>query len=121
MQVYKKPQLLKGYYNDSEGERAEIIIPSSTLNARADIGSLRDQEVKLYQIIQAAHETVPRLGENFFSHTLMQTYDKNMVRAKAAQLQEQLEKCTITEETTDQVHNLRLILSEHQQIQQVRR
>ncbi|MBD2568691.1 DUF1257 domain-containing protein [Anabaena lutea] len=121
VQVYEKPQLLKGYYDDSEGKSAEIVVPGSTLNARADIGFLWDQEARIYQIIHDAYETVPRLGENFFSHTLMQAYGKNMVRAKAAQLQEQLGECTITEETKGQVHTLRLAFSAHQQTQQVRR
>lgn len=44
VQVYEKPQLLRGYYDDSEGKSAEIVVPGRTLNVRADIGFMWDQE-----------------------------------------------------------------------------
>jgi len=121
VQVYEKPQSLRGYYNDSQGQSAEIVVPGRSLSVRADIGFKWDQEAGVYQLIHDAYETVPRLGENFFSHTLMEAYGKKMVRAKAAQLQEHLGECTITEQTNGQVHTLRLAFSAHQQTQQVRR
>ena len=121
VQVYEKPQSLRGYYDDSQGQIAEIVVPGRSLSVRADIGFKWDQEAGVYQLIHDAYETVPRLGEDFFSHTLIQAYGQKIIRAKAAQLQEHLGECTITEETNGQVHTLRLAFSARQQTQQVRR
>jgi Protein of unknown function (DUF1257) len=50
----------------------------------------------VYDVIHDSYETVPRLGQDFFSHKLMLAYGKRMVHAKTAQLQEQFGECNIT-------------------------
>ncbi|WGV29149.1 DUF1257 domain-containing protein [Halotia branconii] len=120
-QVYEKPKALKGYYGGSQGQSAEIIVSGRTIKARADIGFQWNQNSGVYDVIHDKYETSPRLGENFFSHKLMQTYGKRMVRAKAQELQERFGECTIAEETNEQVQTLRLTFAGHQQTQQYAR
>ncbi|MCC5639822.1 DUF1257 domain-containing protein [Nostoc sp. CHAB 5844] len=120
-QVHEAPQPLTGYYGDNEGQSAEIIVPGYTMKARADIGFRWNQSSGVYDVIHDEYETVPRFGEDFFSHQLMQAYGQRMVRAKATELQERFGECTITEETVGQVQTLRLIFAGHQEIQQFAR
>jgi len=120
-QVYETPQPLKGYYGDDEGQSAEIIVPGNTIKARADIGFKWNPTDNTYRVIHDEYETTPRLGENFFSHQLMQAYGKRMVMVKAAELQERFGSCTITEETAGQVQTLRLTFAGHQEVQQFAR
>ncbi|WP_026735967.1 DUF1257 domain-containing protein [Fischerella sp. PCC 9605] len=117
-QVHQTPQPLKGYYGNSQGQSAEIIVPGCIIKARADIGFKWNQDSSVYDVIHDSYETVPRLGLNFFTHQLMQAYGKRMVRAKAAQLTEQFGECTITETSEGQVQTLRLTFAGHQQTQQ---
>ncbi|BAY93769.1 MULTISPECIES: DUF1257 domain-containing protein [unclassified Tolypothrix] len=117
-EVYETPHPLKGYYGNQERQSAEIVIPNHTLKVRADIGFRWNATDGAYQLIHDAYETVPKLGQNFFTHQLMQVYGKRMVRAKAAQLQEQFGECSITEESNGQVQTLRLTFAAHQQTQQ---
>lgn len=120
-QIYKQPQPLTGYYGDSQGQSAEIIIRGQTIKARADIGFRWNSSSGVYDIIHDEYETIPRLGENFFSHQLMQTYGKRVVLAKAAELREQFGECTITETTEGQRQTLRLTFSGHQEVKQYAR
>ncbi|MBD2468807.1 DUF1257 domain-containing protein [Nostoc sp. FACHB-145] len=119
--VYSSPQPLTGYYGDDEGQSAEIVVPGYTMKARADIGFKWNPTDSAYQIIHDEYETSPRLGENFFSHQLMQAYGQRLVRAKAAQLQERFGECTISETTNGQVQTLRLTFAGHQEVQQFAR
>lgn len=119
--VYTSPQPLKGYYGDSQGQSAEIIVPGNTIKARADIGFKWNLTDNAYRVIHDEYETTPRLGENFFSHQLMQAYGQRMVRAKAAELQERFGSCTIAETTNGQVQTLRLTFAGHQEVQQFAR
>ncbi|MHC0068834.1 DUF1257 domain-containing protein, partial [Nostoc sp. UIC 10890] len=68
--------------------------------------------------IHDSYETVPRLGQDFFSHKLMLAYGQRMVRAKAAELQERFGECAIAEETNGSVQTLRLTFAGHQEVQQ---
>ncbi|YAF99316.1 MAG: DUF1257 domain-containing protein (plasmid) [Nodularia sp. CChRGM 3473] len=120
-QVHETPQPLTGYYGDSQGQSAEIIVSGRTIKARADIGFRWNSTSGLYDVIHDEYETSPRLGENFFSHKLMQTYGKRMVLAKAAELQEKFGECTINEETKGQVQTLRLTFVGHQETKQYAR
>lgn len=120
-QVHEKPYPLKGYYGSSQGQSAEIIVSGRTIQARADIGFKWNQISSVYEVIHDSYETVPRLGQDFFSHKLMQAYGKRMVRAKAAELQEQFGECNITEETNGSVQTLRLTFAGHQEVKQFAR
>lgn len=120
-QVHEKPYPLKGYYGGSQGQSAEIIVSGRTIQARADIGFKWNQTSSVYEVIHDSYETVPRLGQDFFSHKLMQAYGKRMVCAKAAELQGQLGECNIIEETNGSVQTLRLTFAGHQEIKQYAR
>jgi hypothetical protein len=115
-QVYEQPQPLTGYYGDSQGQSAEIIVPGSSFNARADMGfKFNGSE---YQLIQDDYEVIRRLGGKFYACQLMPAYGKCMVKAKAAELQEQFGECVISEETNGTVQTLRLTFAGHQEVQQ---
>ncbi|KOP24388.1 hypothetical protein AMR41_21090 [Hapalosiphon sp. MRB220] len=120
-QVHKTPQPLTGYYGGSQEQSAEIIVSGHTFKARADIGFRWNQNSGVYDVIYDAYETSPRLGENFFSHKLMQTYGRRMVLAKTEELREKFGECTITETTEGQVQTLRLTFAGHQEIKQYAR
>ncbi|MBC1238642.1 MULTISPECIES: DUF1257 domain-containing protein [Nostoc] len=120
-QVHETPQPLKGYYGGSQGQSAEIVVPGRTIKARADIGFKWNSTDNAYRVIHDEYETSPRLGENFFSHQLMQAYGKRIVMAKAQELQKRFGECTITEEGTGQVQTLRLTFAGHQEISQYAR
>ncbi|MEH2411668.1 DUF1257 domain-containing protein [Nostoc sp.] len=117
-QVQEKPQSLKGYYGSSQGQSAEIIVSGRTIKARADIGFKWNTSSGVYDMIDDSYETVPRLGQDFFTHKLMMAYGKRMVKAKAAQLLEQFGECAISEETNGTVQTLRLTFAGHQEQQQ---
>jgi hypothetical protein len=117
-QVHEKPKALKGFYGDSQGQSAEIIVSGTTIKARADIGFQWNQLSGVYDVIHDEYETSPRLGENFFSHKLMQAYGKRMVRAKAQELQERFGECTIAETSEGQMQTLRLTFAGHQEVKQ---
>ncbi|MBD6621103.1 DUF1257 domain-containing protein [Komarekiella sp. 'clone 1'] len=119
--VHEKARPLKGYYGGSQGQSAEIIVRGSTIKARADIGFCWNQASGVYDVIHDSYETVPRLGQDFFSNKLMLAYGQRIVRAKALELQEQFGECAITEETNGTVQTLRLTFSGHQQQQQYTR
>jgi hypothetical protein len=119
--VHEKAQPLKGYYGGSQGQSAEIIVSGRTIKARADIGFKWNQSSGVYDVIHDSYETVPRLGQDFFSNKLMLAYGQRMVRAKAFELQQQFGECAITEETAGQVQTLRMTFSGHQQQQQYTR
>jgi len=118
VQVHEQPHPLRGYYGDSQGQSAEIIVPGDSLNLRADIGFKFNASEGIYETIHDPYETVRRLGQNFFTHTLMQVYGKKMVQAKALELRSKFGECNITEETNGNVHTLRLTFAAHQQQQQ---
>ncbi|WP_193200269.1 DUF1257 domain-containing protein [Nostoc sp. MG11] len=120
-QVHEKARPLKGYYGSSQGQSAEIIVRGSTIKARADIGFKWNQVSQVYDVIHDSYETNPRLGKDFFTHSLMLAYGQRMVRAKAHELQEQFGECAITESTNGTVQTLRLTFSGHQQVQQTAR
>ena len=118
-QVHSSPQPLTGYYGDSQGQSAEIIVPGSSFNARADMGfKFNGSE---YQLIQDDYEVIRRLGGKFYACQLMPAYGKRMVRAKAAELQEKFGECAISEKTNGSVQTLRLTFAGHQEIQQYAR
>ncbi|MHC5771364.1 MAG: DUF1257 domain-containing protein [Nostoc sp.] len=117
-QVHQTPQPLKGYYGDSQGQSAEIIVSGRTIKARADIGFKWSQSSGVYEIIHDSYETVPKLGKDFFSNKLMLAYGKRLVRAKAAELQEQFGECAIAESSNGTVQTLRLTFAGHQEVQQ---
>lgn len=120
-QVHEKAQPLQGYYGGSQGQSAEIIVSGRTIKARADIGFKWNQSSEVYEVIHDSYETVPRLGQDFFSNKLMLAYGQRMVRAKAVELQERFGDCAIAEETNGTVRTLRLTFSGHQQQQQYTR
>ncbi|BBD70434.1 hypothetical protein NIES4072_68000 [Nostoc commune NIES-4072] len=117
-QVYETAQPLKGYYGGSQGKSAEIIVSGRTIKARADIGFKWNQSSGVYDVIHDGYETVPKLGKDFFSNKLMLAYGQRMVRAKAAELQEQFGECAIAESTDGTVQTLRLTFAGHQEVQQ---
>ncbi|MCC5654438.1 DUF1257 domain-containing protein [Nostoc sp. XA013] len=120
-QVHETAQPLKGYYGDSQGQSAEIIVSGRTIKARADIGFKWSQSSGVYEIIHDSYETVPKLGKDFFSNKLMLAYGKRLVRAKAAELQEQFGECAIAEESNGSVQTLRLTFAGHQEVKQYQR
>jgi hypothetical protein len=120
-EVHRHPQPLKGYYGGSQGQSAEIIVSGRTIQARADIGFKWNQTSGVYDVIHDSYETVPRLGQDFFSHKLMLAYGKRMVKAKARQLQEKFGECNITESTNGSVQTLRLTFAGHQEVKQYTR
>ena len=120
-QVHETAQPLTGYYGDSQGQSAEIIVSGRTIKARADIGFRWNQNSGVYEVIHDEYETAPRLGENFFSHQLIQTYGKHMVLAKAEELREKFGECSIAETTEGQVQTLRLTFAGHQEVKQYAR
>jgi hypothetical protein len=120
-QVHEEAQPLKGYYSDSQGQSAEIIVSGRTIKARADIGFKWNQSSGVYEIIHDSYETVPKLGQDFFSNKLMLAYGQRMVRAKAAELQERFGECAIAEETNGSVQTLRLTFAGHQEVKQFAR
>ncbi|MBG1268973.1 DUF1257 domain-containing protein [Nostoc sp. WHI] len=120
-QVHETAQSLKGYYGGSQGQSAEIIVSGRTIKARADIGFKWNQNNAVYDVIHDEYETDPRLGQDFFSNKLMLAYGKRLVRAKAAELQEQFGECAIAEETNGTVQTLRLTFSGHQEVKQYQR
>ncbi|MDF5731063.1 MAG: DUF1257 domain-containing protein [Rhizonema sp. PD38] len=121
VQIYEQPHPLRGYYGSSQGQSAEIIVPGDSLSLRADIGFKLNASQGNYEAIHDPYETVRRLGQNFFTHTLMQAYGKRMVQAKAIELRSKFGECHISEETNGNVHTLRLTFAAHQQQQYVRR
>ncbi|MCG6136847.1 MAG: DUF1257 domain-containing protein [Nostoc sp. LLA-1] len=120
-QVYENPHPLTGFYGDVDEQSAEIIVKGKTIKARADIGFRWNQNSAVYEVIHDEYETAPRLGENFFSHQLMQTYGKRMVLAKIEELREKFGECTIAETSEGQVQTLRLTFAGHQEVQQYAR
>ncbi|BAY41365.1 hypothetical protein NIES2111_57610 (plasmid) [Nostoc sp. NIES-2111] len=120
-QVYETPHPLTGFYGDDDEQSAEIVVKGNTIKARADIGFKWSCADSAYQVIHDEYETAPRLGENFFTHQLMQAYGKRMVRAKAIELQEKFGECTISEESNGQVQTLRLTFAGHQEVKQYAR
>jgi len=120
-QVHEKAQSLKGYYGNSQGQSAEIIVSGRTIKARADIGFKWNTSSGVYDVIHDSYETVPKLGQDFFSHKLMLAYGKRMVKAKALELQEQFGECAIAEESNGSVQTLRLTFAGHQEIKQYTR
>lgn len=117
-QVHETPQPLKGYYGGSQGQSAEIIVSGRTIKARADIGFKWNQSSGVYDVIHDSYETVPKLGQDFFSNKLMLAYGKHLVRAKAAELQERFGECAIAESTNGNVQTLRLTFAGHEEVQQ---
>ncbi|MEJ1931441.1 DUF1257 domain-containing protein [Nostoc sp. NIES-2111] len=119
--VYEQPQPLIGFYGDDDEQSAEIVVKGSTIKARADIGFRWNGDSSVFEAIYDEYETAPRLGENFFTHQLMQAYGKRMVRVKALELQEKFGECTISEEVSGQVQTLRLTFAGHQEVKQYAR
>ncbi|WP_375511450.1 DUF1257 domain-containing protein [uncultured Nostoc sp.] len=117
-QVHQTAQSLKGYYGGYLGQSAEIIVSGRTIKARADIGFKWNQSSGVYDVIHDSYETVPKLGQDFFSNKLMLAYGKHLVRVKAAELQEKFGECAIAEETNGSVQTLRLTFAGHQEVQQ---
>ncbi|MEH1886131.1 DUF1257 domain-containing protein [Nostoc sp.] len=117
-QVHETAQPLKGYYGDSQGQNAEIIVSGRIIKARADIGFKWNQSSGVYEVIHDSYETVPKLGQDFFSNKLMLAYGQRMVRVKAAELQERFGECAIAESTQGSVQTLRLTFAGHQEVQQ---
>lgn len=120
-QVYETPQPLTGFYGDDDEQSAEIVVRGRTIKTRADIGFKWSCTDSAYQVIHDEYETAPRLGENFFTHKLMQAYGKRMVRAKAQELQEQFGDCTISETSNGSVQTMRLTFAGHQEVKQYAR
>jgi hypothetical protein len=120
-QVHETPQSLTGFYGDVDEQSAEIIVKGKTIKARADIGFRWNSTSGVYDVIHDEYETAPRLGENFFSHQLMQTYGKRMVLAKAEELREKFGECSIEETTKGSVQTMRLTFAGHQEIKQYAR
>ena len=116
-EVHETAQPLTGYYGDSQGQIAEIIVKQTIIKARADIGFRWNQASGVYDTIHDSYETNPRLGENFFSDKLMLAYGKRLVEAKALELKEQFGECAITEEFHGSIQTLRLTFAGHQQTQ----
>ncbi|MBW4458579.1 MAG: DUF1257 domain-containing protein [Nostoc indistinguendum CM1-VF10] len=120
-QVHETAQPLKGYYGGSQGQSAEIIVSGRTIKARADIGFKWNQLSGVYEVIHDGYETVPKLGQDFFSNKLMLAYGKRLVCAKAAELQERFGECAIAQITNGTVQTLRLTFSGHQEVKQYQR
>ena len=120
-EVYETPQPLTGYYGSFGEYSAEIIVFGRTIRAHADIGFRWNETNSVYDLIHDSYETNPRLGSNFFTHRLLEKYGEHAIRAKAAELEEQLGACTITPIPTQTGHTLKLTFAAHQQPQQHRR
>jgi hypothetical protein len=118
-QVYETPQPLTGYYGDSQGHSAEIIVPGNRFNARADMGF--QWSGAEYKIIWDEYEVIRQLGGKFYACQLMPAYGKRMVLAKAAELQERFGECEITETTLGSVQTMRLTFAGHQEVKQFAR
>ena len=119
--VFDTPQPLAGYYGSFGEESAEIVVFGRTIRAHADIGFRWNDCTGVYDLIHDSYETTPRLGSNFFTHRLLEKYAEHAIRAKAAELEEQLGACTITPIPTQTGHTLKLTFQEHQQVPQYQR
>lgn len=120
-QVHEVAQVLRGYYGSQAQYTAEIIVLGRTIKARADIGFKWSDATSGYEVIHDEYETAPRLGADFFNGKLLRAYGDLVVRTKAAELQERLGECTITESSQGQERTLRLAFASHQHVQQTRR
>ena len=119
--VFDIPQPLTGYYGSFGEESAEIVVFGRTIRAHADIGFRWNDCTGVYDLIHDSYETTPRLGSNFFTHRLLEKYAEHAIRAKAAELEEQLGACTITPIPTQTGHTLKLTFASHQQMPQYQR
>lgn len=119
--VFETPQPLTGYYGSFGEESAEIVVFGRTIRARADIGFRWNETNGVYDLIHDSYETSPRLGNNFFTHRLLEKYGEHVIRAKATELEEKLGACTITPIPTETGHTLKLTFQEHQQMPQYQR
>ncbi|MBG1265071.1 DUF1257 domain-containing protein [Nostoc sp. WHI] len=118
-QVHEKPQPLQGYYGDSQGQSAEIIVSGRTIKARADMGFKWNGSE--YEMIQDEYEVIRQLGGKFYACQLMPAYGRRMVLAKAEELREKFGSCSITETSVGQVQTLRLTFAGHQEVKQFAR
>ncbi len=119
--VFDTPQPLTGYYGSFGEYSAEIVVFGRTIRAHADIGFRWNKSTGVYNLIHDSYETTPRLGNNFFTHRLLEKYAEHAIRAKAAELEEKLGACTITPIPTQTGHTLKLTFQEHQQVPQYQR
>lgn len=119
--VFETPQPLRGYYGEQDEYYAQIIIPGSSLQLCADIGFIWNETTGVYDLIHDSYETSRRLGKDFFTHQLLEKYGDRVIRAKAAELEQRLGTCSITEINTNTKQTLRLTFANHQVQQQYHR
>lgn len=120
-QVHETPQPLTGYYGDSQGQSAEIIISGRTIQKRADVGFKLENGV--YALICDDYELIrSTIGDKVtFYNQLLQAYGKRMVLAKAEELREKFGECSIEETTKGSVQTMRLTFAGHQEVKQYAR
>lgn len=120
-EVFATAQNLRGFYGSQEEYKAEIIVPGKSISCRADIGFKWNDITGVYDLVHDPYETVPLLGHNFFSHQLLEKYGEQVIRAKAAELSQQLGECTIAASREGTRQTLRLTFAAHQETQHTRR
>jgi Protein of unknown function (DUF1257) len=79
--VHQNNQPIQGYYGDSQGYSAEIVIPARTINTRSDVGFRRIESGE-YQLVQDLYETRNhrQFGQRFVEEKVMPIYGSHLVR-----------------------------------------
>lgn len=79
--IHETNQPLQGYYGDSQGYSASIVIPARSINTRSDVG-FRLTENGEYELIEDLYETRNhrQFGRNFVQEKVMPVYGSHLVR-----------------------------------------
>jgi hypothetical protein len=79
--IHEANEPLQGYYGDSQGYSAEIVIPARTIQTRSDVGFRRTESGE-YELVQDLYETRnhPTIGRNFVQEKVMPIYGSYLVR-----------------------------------------
>ena len=79
--IHEANQPIQGYYGDSQGYSAEIVIPARSIKTRSDVG-FRRTENGGYELVQDLYETRNHrsFGRNFVQEKVMPVYGSHLVR-----------------------------------------
>ena len=79
--IYEANQPIQGYYGDSQGYSASIVIPARSISTRSDVG-FRRTESDGYELIQDLYETQNHslFGRNFVQEKFMPIYGRHLIR-----------------------------------------
>lgn len=79
--IHEANQSIVGYYGDSQGYSAEIVISARSINTRSDVGFRRTENGE-YELVQDLYETKNHrlFGRNFVQEKVMPVYGSHLVR-----------------------------------------